>query len=98
MANLDTKIVLSTEGNGGTMLLCSTLKLMAGEQSSQYMFFTGDHYTQLAQMHTDDFIQLCEPYRFVVFDNIEYGCSKLNQWQEKEFETLKRSGKKSLTT
>jgi chromosomal replication initiation ATPase DnaA len=99
MANLDTLIVLSTEGNGGTMLLCSTLKLMVDEQS-QCIFFTGDHYAELAEIPLDEFNQLCEPYRFVMFDNIEYGCSKPNQyiWLEKAFESLRNSGKKTLAT
>ncbi len=74
MAELDTLIVLSTEGNGGTKLLCSTLKLMFEEQSSQYIYFIGDHYTELAQMPMVEFNRLCAPYRFIVFDNIEYGC------------------------
>lgn len=100
MANLDTLIVLSTEGNGGTMLLCSMLKFMVEEQPSLYIFFTGDHYTELAQMPLDEFNQLCAPYRFVVFDNIENGCSKPNQylWLEKAFESLRNSGKKTLAT
>jgi chromosomal replication initiation ATPase DnaA len=99
MENLDTLIVLSTEGNGGTMLLCSTLKLMVDEQS-QCIFFTGDHYAELAEIPLDEFNQLCEPYRFVMFDNIENGCSKPNQyiWLEKAFESLRNSGKKSLAT
>jgi chromosomal replication initiation ATPase DnaA len=100
MANLDTLIVLSTEGNGGTMLLCSTLKLMVEELPSQFIFFTGDHYSELAQMPMDEFNHLCEPYQFVVFDNIEHGCSKPNQylWLEKIFESLRNSGKKTLAT
>ena len=53
MENLDTLIVLSTEGNGGTMLLCSTLKLMLEEQTLQHIFFTGNHYTELAEMPLD---------------------------------------------
>jgi hypothetical protein len=100
MANLDTLIVLSTEGNGGAKLLCSTLKLMVEEQTLQYIFFTGNHYAQLARMPFDEFNQLCSPYQYILFDNIEYGCSKPNQyvWLEKAFTLLRGLGKKTLAT
>jgi hypothetical protein len=46
------------------------------------------------------FNQLCAHYRFVVFDNIEYWCSKPNLYVllEKAFESLRNSGKKTLAT
>lgn len=100
MANLDTLIVLSTEGNGGTKLLCSALKLMVEKQTLQCIFFTGNHYAQLAKMPMAEFNQLCSPYHYIVFDNIEYGCSKPNQylWLERAFKLLRGLGKKTLAT
>ena len=99
MANLDTLIVLSTEGNGGTYLLSSTLKLMV-EDDSQHIIFGGNHYAQLARMPFDEFNQLCSPYQYILFDNIEYGCSKPNQylWLERAFKLLRGLGKKTLAT
>jgi hypothetical protein len=99
MKNIDSLIVLSTEGNGGTMLLLSTLKLMV-EDESQHIRFGGDHYSELVQMPVDEFIQLCEPYRYIVFDNLERGCSFPNQyqWLETAFRMLSSLGKKTLAT
>ncbi len=51
-------------------------------------------------MPVSEFIQLCTPYKFIVFDNIEYGCSKPNQylWLSFVFKELKNCGKKTLAT
>jgi hypothetical protein len=99
MKNIDTLIVLSTEGNGGTFLLCSTLKLMEVDDS-QHIIFTGDQYAQLVQMPWDEFIQICAPYQYILFDNIERGCSKNNQylWLERAFKLLSDLGKKTMAT
>lgn len=99
MKNYDTLIVLSTEGNGGTYLLCSTLKLIE-EDDSQHIIFTGDQYVQLAQMPLDEFSQICAPYHYILFDNIKRGCSKKNQylWLERAFKLLMDKGKKTLAT
>lgn len=99
MKNCDTLIVLSTEGNGGTYLLCSTLKLME-EDDSQHIIITGDQYAQLAQMPLDAFMHICAPYQYILFDNIKRACSKKNQylWLEKAFMLLKDMGKKTLAT
>jgi len=99
MKNCDSLIVLSTEGNWGTYLLCSTLKLM-DEDDSRHIIFTGDQYAQLALMPLDEFMQICAPYQYILFDNIECGCSKKNQylWLESAFKLLRDKGKKTLAT
>jgi len=70
------------------------------EDDSQHIIFTGDQYVQLAQMPLDEFNQLCAPYHYIVFDNLECGCSTPNQymWLEKAFESLRCSRKKILAT
>jgi hypothetical protein len=99
MEHCDSILVLSTEGNGGTMLLCSTLKRMI-DNESEFIIFSGETYRGLAKMPVSEFIQKCEPYQFIVFDNIEFGCSKPNQylWLSMAFKELKICGKKTLAT
>ena len=41
MEHCDSFLVLSIEGNGGTKLICSTLKQMI-ENESEYIIFSGD--------------------------------------------------------
>jgi len=99
MEHCDSLMVLSTEGNGGTMLLCSTVKQMI-ENESEFIIFSGETYRGLAKMPVSEFIQKCEPYQFILFDNIEYGCSKPEQyeWLGKVYNELKNCGKKTLAT
>jgi chromosomal replication initiation ATPase DnaA len=99
MEHCDSILVLGTEGNGCTMLLCSTLKRMI-DNESEFIIFSGETYRGLAKMPVSEFIQKCEPYQFIVFDNIEYGCSKPNQysWLSMVYKELKKCGKKTLAT
>jgi chromosomal replication initiation ATPase DnaA len=99
MEHCDSLLVLSTEGNGGTHLLSSTLNRML-ENESEHVFFNGNNYRDLAKMPVSEFIQKCAPYQFILFDNIEYGCSKPNQyeWLRKVYNELKNCGKKTLAT
>jgi hypothetical protein len=55
MEHCDSLLVLSAEGNGGTMLLCSTLKRMI-DNESEHVFFGGDDYRDLAKMPVPEFI------------------------------------------
>ena len=99
MEHCDSLLVLSTEGNGGTKLVCSTLKQMI-ENESEYVFFGGDDYRDLSKIAVSEFIQKCEPYQFILFDNIQCGCSKPKQyeWLAKVYNELKNCGKKTLAT
>lgn len=99
MADLDTLLFSSTEGNGGTLLMCSTLKMMVhGEY--EFPMITGNHYRALAKMDIAAFMTLFQPYPFIVFDNIEYGCSEPAQyrWLKAAFRALRSVGKKTMAT
>lgn len=99
MEHCDSLLVLSTEGNGGTKLVCSTLKQMI-ENESEYVFFGGDDYRDLSKIAVSEFIQKCAPYQFILFDNIGYGCLKPNQyeWLNMVYKELRNCGKKTLAT
>jgi hypothetical protein len=64
------------------------------ENESEYVFFGGDDYRDLAKMPVSEFIQKCEPFQFILFDNIGNGCSEPNQykWLSMVYKELKNCG------
>lgn len=99
MKNLDTLIFLSTEGNGGTHLMLGTLALMS-KKNEDVLFVSGDHYVHIARSSPAAFVAKCSPYKFVVFDNIEVGCSNphIIDCLTDVFPLLQKNDKKVLTT
>jgi hypothetical protein len=90
---------MSTEGNGGTFLMRSMLQLLTSN-NPDYIMVTGDYYRQITSMTVEEFIEISIPYTYVVFDNLEFGCSqpKQNKWLNELFILLRKNGKKTLST
>ncbi len=99
LSGIDSLLFMSTEGNGGTFLMCSSLRLLTLNKMD-YIMITGDYYSQIANMAVDEFIEICAPYSYIVFDNLEFGCSrpKQNKWLNNVFTLLRKEGKKTLST